>query len=169
MPPGDGERSPRARKAGPRQTEVQPLRGDGRGQRELERAAFSGRRELLAGERSRERWAEALYAETAPQSCGRSRASGGYWPASGPSSSLSPAERLCLRHQGTRRVGGPPGSREVTLAGLSAPGSRARWALLPSSRRWRTPPPATPGHVPEPSVQERNFDLSLSGLTAVFS
>ena len=66
MPPGDGERSPRARKAGPRQTEVQPLRGDGRGQRELERAAFSGRRELLAGERSRERWAEALYAETAP-------------------------------------------------------------------------------------------------------
>lgn len=31
MPPGDGERAPRARKAGPRQTEVQPLREEGRG------------------------------------------------------------------------------------------------------------------------------------------
>lgn len=52
MPPGDGEMSPRVPKTGLRQSEVQPLREDGRGHRELETATFSCRSELLAGEKS---------------------------------------------------------------------------------------------------------------------
>ena len=68
MPPGDGdEMSPHVPKTGRCQSEAQPLREDGRGQREGtgESHFFLPERAPPAGDKGRERWAEPLSTERA--------------------------------------------------------------------------------------------------------
>ena len=136
MPPGDGEEmSPCVPKTGLCQSEAQPLREDGRGQREgtgeshfflLERAPLTGEKDPGKVGRG------SVHREGAPRAAGGERphqAATGQPPAQAPAFPQRSVCCCCIRV--SAGSGGSPGSWKATLGGLGVPGSPASLTLLP--------------------------------------